>query len=172
MNAILLAAAITLTEGHVYELASRAGFPNKVLSTMVCIANYESARRPHAVGVNKDGSRDIGLFQINKKIWGKVCPGDLTKPWYNARCAKKVYDEQGLNAWIAYRKHKFRCNNYVAKRCPTLTIVDTTKKRWTGIDTLSLRRAKQKCRKTHECLVEFTKIDDGKYRAICGWERR
>ena len=166
------AAALTLTEGQVYELADNAGFSNKTSHTMVCIATHESARRPSAVGVNKDGSRDIGLFQINDRIWAKVCPGDLTNPRVNAQCALRVFREQGLRAWIAYRKYKTKCDNYRAKKCPSLVILDETSKRWTGIDSLVMWNAKKKCRRTHECLVKFIKKDTNSYRAICGWERK
>ncbi len=83
---------------------------------MICIAEFESSFRPNAVNskLNKDGSADYGLYQINAKYWFKACKLDKQKaliPIYNIRCAKLVYDKQGYNAWVAYKKHKKTCDN-------------------------------------------------------------
>ena len=100
-----------------------AGFPSNVIPTMVCVAKYESSFNCGATNRNVDGSTDYGLFQINSYYW---CSGDpmskhdechtscssLFDCNANARCAKKVYSQQGLNAWYAYQSHRSECDNY------------------------------------------------------------
>lgn len=65
------------------------------------------------VNTNKDGSRDIGLFQINENTYNDfnrrnpqaiIAAGiksydDLFDPKLNARMAKIILDEQGFGAW-------------------------------------------------------------------------
>ena len=85
-------------------------FPPEIQSTMVCIAKHESKFDSSAVGVNSNGTKDIGLFQINQQFWGQACAGDLTDPEYNTRCAAYVYQVQGVTAWVAYKKHKEECD--------------------------------------------------------------
>ncbi len=102
-----------LSEQEVMTHIREAGFPEESVNTMLCVAQHESARRPRAINVNRNGSTDYGLFQINGSVWGSRCEIDrLFDPAYNARCAKIVFDEQGLTAWVAYNKHKALCDNY------------------------------------------------------------
>ncbi|CAG4985650.1 unnamed protein product [Parnassius apollo] len=92
------------------------GFPEDKMRDWVCLVESESSRTTHYVGkVNKNGSRDYGLFQINDKYWcsntstaGKDCnvtcndllTDDITKA---AKCAKKVYKRHGFNAWYGWK---------------------------------------------------------------------
>lgn len=108
MNTILLTI-------QVFQYLLDAGFAPPTAHTMTCIAYYESSLNPSAVNstLNKDGSADWGLFQINEKVWSSQCDVDkLLDPVYNIKCAKIVYDAQGLDAWVAYKKHKETCDNY------------------------------------------------------------
>lgn len=45
---------------------------------------------------------DHGLFQVNRRTWVNLgCQGDWYNPEDNVKCAKKVKQAQGLNAWAA-----------------------------------------------------------------------
>ncbi|CAH0714697.1 unnamed protein product, partial [Brenthis ino] len=101
----------------VQELRSQ-GFPESKLRDWVCLVENESSRTTSKVGkVNKNGSVDYGLFQINDKYWcsktstpGKDCnvtcsdllTDDITKA---ATCAKKIYKRHGFNAWYGWKNH-------------------------------------------------------------------
>ena len=68
--------------------------------TMLKIAKAESNLKPDAVNVNKNGTRDIGIFQINSvhgydEEWLKI-------PENNVLAAKEVFDKQGFEAWATY----------------------------------------------------------------------
>jgi hypothetical protein len=101
-----------------------AGFPSSTIGTMVCIAKHESGLNPGATNKNNDGSTDYGLFQINSYYWcsgdpmskynecGQSCQTLLNDPQKNTNCAKKVYNEQGYNAWYGYQYHKAECDAY------------------------------------------------------------
>ena len=68
--------------------------------TMLAIAKAESNFKNDAVNVNKNGSRDCGIFQINS-IHGYDCEW-LKDPHNNLDAARKVYEKQGLRAWATY----------------------------------------------------------------------
>ncbi|XP_026484424.1 lysozyme-like [Vanessa tameamea] len=94
------------------------GFPEGKLRDWVCLVENESSRTTSKIGkVNKNGSRDYGLFQINDKYWcsntstpGKDCNvtcsdllvDDITKA---ATCAKKIFKRHGFNAWYGWKNH-------------------------------------------------------------------
>ncbi|XP_072938934.1 lysozyme-like [Epargyreus clarus] len=98
----------------VHELRNQ-GFPEAQMRDWVCLVEHESSRRTHKIGtVNKNGSRDYGLFQINDKYWcsktstpGKDCnltcndviTDDITKA---STCAKKIYKRHGFRAWYGW----------------------------------------------------------------------
>lgn len=67
---------------------------------MIAISKAESGMRPDAIGHNRNGSIDVGLFQINS-IHGEDNLTDVDK---NLKVARRIYDTQGLNAWVAYQK--------------------------------------------------------------------
>ncbi|XP_032515409.2 lysozyme-like [Danaus plexippus] len=94
------------------------GFPENKMRDWVCLVENESGRNTSKIGkVNKNGSRDYGLFQINDKYWcsntsskGKDCnvtcaevsQDDITKA---ATCAKKIFKRHGFNAWYGWKNH-------------------------------------------------------------------
>ncbi|KAJ0175803.1 hypothetical protein K1T71_008962 [Dendrolimus kikuchii] len=96
----------------------RQGFPENQLRDWVCLVEHESSRYTDKVGkVNKNGSRDYGLFQINDKYWcsntstpGKDCnvtcnqllTDDITKA---ATCAKKIYKRHKFDAWYGWKNN-------------------------------------------------------------------
>ncbi|XP_061477679.1 lysozyme C-3-like [Rhineura floridana] len=90
------------------------------LGNWICMAFHESRYNTRAVGrPNKDGSRDYGIFQINSRWWcdngrrptangcKSSCFAFLRDDITNSiECAKRIVrDPQGMNAWVAWRKH-------------------------------------------------------------------
>jgi hypothetical protein len=106
-----------LPERHVAALLREVGFPAHSIPKMVCTARFESAFDTDAKNENRNGSRDVGLFQINE-IWEKPCgmnKKDLMDPVKNAQCAKLVFEESGYWAWYGYRKNRVTCKNYAVR---------------------------------------------------------
>lgn len=67
---------------------------------MVAIARAESRFKPDAININRDGSVDIGIFQINSvhgydREWLKDVRNNLT-------AAREIYEKQGLTAWATF----------------------------------------------------------------------
>nr|AAP03061.1 lysozyme [Spodoptera exigua] len=103
--------------GLVQELR-RQGFPEDKMRDWVCLVENESGRKTDKMGtVNKNGSRDYGLFQINDKYWcsntstpGKDCNvtcaqmllDDITLA---SQCAKKIYKRHKFDAWYGWKNH-------------------------------------------------------------------
>lgn len=80
----------------VVDLVADAGLP----PLFVDIARCESSLDPAAVHLNRNGSRDHGLWQINDRWWAPLFEGvDPYDPAANAAMAAAVYEEQGLDAW-------------------------------------------------------------------------
>jgi lysozyme C len=93
----------------VWAMAVNAGFTVEEAKTMTCIAELESGFNPAIDnrGMNKNGSVDWGLYQINDRFWFKSC--GLTEktaldPKENTRCARQVYKALGYKAWVAYNR--------------------------------------------------------------------
>ena len=80
----------------------QAGGPPQVAEQMARIALRESGGRAHInnAGLNKNGSVDYGLWQINS-VHG-YDPNKLYNPLYNAKAAVAVYKKQGPRAWATY----------------------------------------------------------------------
>lgn len=100
-----------------FNMLTTLGFTIPDAQVMVCIAKYESGLRIDAINkdLNDNNSIDYGLFQINDRFWMQTCnttPAELLTAHGNIRCAKKVFERQGFNAWIAYKKYKQTCDNY------------------------------------------------------------
>lgn len=73
---------------------------------MVAIARAESGLNPYATNKNKNGSVDTGIFQINSVHGHDQL--ELTKIEKNIEVARKVYEKQGLGAWVAYTNGSFK----------------------------------------------------------------
>jgi hypothetical protein len=118
----MLLAGVKLTEGEVATLLRDAGFSEANIPKMVCTAKYESAFYERASNHNTNGSNDYGLFQINSiHIGSKGCgtsSAALYSPTTNTRCAKAVFDSQGIRAWYGYQKHATECSHYKVKGDP------------------------------------------------------
>lgn len=78
---------------------------------MKAIAMAESNLEEDQVSHNRrqDGSTwsvDCGVLQVNVK--GNKCPEHLLTIEGNLKEAKKILDEQGLNAWVVYKKGLYK----------------------------------------------------------------
>lgn len=126
MKTIIIFATVTLfyiCEAKVFSKCSLArqlktlNFPSNKIRDWVCLVKAESSYRTNAIGrVNRNGSRDYGLFQINDKYWcshgrrGKDCNVRCESLLTNnislaATCAKKIYSRHGFEAWYGWKKH-------------------------------------------------------------------
>lgn len=83
---------------EVARLADDAGFPGTELHTAVAVAYAESLGVADAVGRNRNGSTDTGLWQINS-VHGF---SNLSDPVVNAEAAFAVWELQGWTAWYAH----------------------------------------------------------------------
>ena len=94
-----------LTEAEVRNLVVWTGFPADVVDDFVGIAWCESRFNPRAVGSNKNGTHDHGLWQINDGYGRPSWDGWDRRytPKGNAELAKIVYDSQGRDAWYAWK---------------------------------------------------------------------
>lgn len=91
------------------------GIPHKDVKMLTCIAIKESNMNPKARNLNRNGTRDHGLFQIND-INKKLCK-TTSKQLYNVhtniKCAVKVYKIQNLKAWTTYKVCKKELKTHV-----------------------------------------------------------
>jgi Lysozyme like domain len=88
-----------------FQLARGAGWnlDEAITATALSIAEDGGGDPAALSGVNRDGSRDLGLWQINSSHWPS-CGGQeaLIVPTNNAACAHGVYVAQGWCAWSTY----------------------------------------------------------------------
>lgn len=91
--------------GEDIESLIRAAFPEHP-DIMIAIANAESGLNPKAVNVNRNGSTDIGLFQINSVHgYDELSLFDVKK---NIEAAREIYKHQGLRAWAAFSNGSYK----------------------------------------------------------------
>ncbi|XP_043823140.1 lysozyme C [Dromiciops gliroides] len=94
------------------------GYHSISLANWVCLAQWESSFNTKATNYNPgDKSTDYGIFQINSHYW---CDDGKTPHASNGckvkcselqednlvkatNCAKKIVDQQGIQAWVAWR---------------------------------------------------------------------
>lgn len=165
-----------MTALSVYILALSAGFTATEAHVATCIAFYESSFRPKVLNVNKGGSVDTGLMQINQ-WWtrsGYCAKYDLLDPEDNMKCANEIYnaDNKNWNMWVGYRLNKATCDKYrtpvtsnsglsigyseqeqpgnsvvnLDPKCPSTKIIDDTDRPWSIIDEEAQIRAKHVCK--------------------------
>ena len=88
------------------ESSSQLSLEDKILQAfngdveMVQIAKAESRLNPKAYNENRNGTIDVGIFQINS-TWG-YSKEYLENVDNNIAVAKKVLDKQGKTAWAVY----------------------------------------------------------------------
>ncbi|XP_036615875.1 lysozyme C [Trichosurus vulpecula] len=94
------------------------GYHQISLANWVCLAQWESGFDTKATNYNPgDQSTDYGILQINSHYWcddgktphaaneckvrcSELQEDDLVKA---VNCAKKIVDQQGIRAWVAWR---------------------------------------------------------------------
>lgn len=94
-----------VTDSQRYQLARAAGFSAElaILLTAISIAENGSGNPALMSPVNRNGTRDLGLWQINTIWWAQFGgPDALTDPWRNAQAAFYIYGRQGPCAWSTY----------------------------------------------------------------------
>jgi hypothetical protein len=94
-----------ISDSERYQLALRAGFQGSDAVTATAISIAENPAGDPAVmsGRNKNGTYDLGLWQINSAWWAQFGGQQaLTDGLINARAAYQVFLQQGFNAWCTY----------------------------------------------------------------------
>ena len=110
-------ARLTLAPKRIAAGLRRAGFADSVIPVMTAVAMAESAGHPRAHNQNHHtGDNSYGLLQINmigeigaerRQLFNLRRNEDLFVPRVNFRAAKLIYDQQGLEAWGAYRNGSY-----------------------------------------------------------------
>lgn len=98
-----------LSQAEIFGILRGVGVGRRKARILVPIAKRESGGRYwiNNAGLNKDGSVDHGLFQIND-VWRgdpdiqRIGWGKRYDPVANAEMAKVVLQKQGLKAWATY----------------------------------------------------------------------
>lgn len=88
-----------------FQLALGASFSHDEAITATAISITENGSGdPRALsGVNFNGTRDLGLWQINSAWWALFGgPTNLIVPSVNAQAAHYIYGKQGWCAWSTY----------------------------------------------------------------------
>lgn len=88
-----------------YQLARGAGFSydEAITATAISIAENGGGNPAALSGANRNGTRDLGLWQINSTWWPQFGGQQaLIDPVANARAAFYIYGRQGWCAWSTY----------------------------------------------------------------------
>jgi hypothetical protein len=92
-----------MTPGEIAAVAKQAGFKGVGLAWAVAVSLAESGGRPDAVNVNKDGSRDRGLWQINDKAHPNVSDAQAFNPATAAQAAYAI--SSGGSRWTPWNTY-------------------------------------------------------------------
>lgn len=101
-----------LTGPQVARYAAKAGFSGNDLVIAVAVSQQESGWIPTRdnTGLNKDGSVDYGLWQINsvhKSIFEKY-HNNWKDPLTNAQMAYEIFKSSGWRAWSTYKNGNYK----------------------------------------------------------------
>lgn len=87
-------------------------FPPSAWSTACRVMLAESGGRPEATHINRNGTKDIGLFQLNEVHAKKV--GGIIESLYdvqtNIKLAGAIYQRQGWNPWVVCKNGRVNCS--------------------------------------------------------------
>lgn len=74
------------------------------------VARAESNMNEEAININKNGTIDMGIFQINSVHWKKEgCnPKSLLDARKNVNCAYKIFQGSGWEAWATFKNLKVK----------------------------------------------------------------
>ena len=119
---LVFATFCLVTEGKIFtrcglteELITR-NFPRSFIGHWVCLIESESGKDTEKILEKGNGSKNLGLFQINSKGWcefGKTggkcamkCEDLLNENLVDdSACAKKVQSEMGFQAWDGWLRN-------------------------------------------------------------------
>jgi hypothetical protein len=111
-----LLAGTQISETEAASLLEAAGFTGQTVAQMVCTAKYESDFFEQASNSNSNGTTDYGLWQINSSHLGEAGCTSSASALYdgatNAKCAREIFESQGLDAWVGYLTHKAECDSF------------------------------------------------------------
>lgn len=94
-----------VSDAQRFVLARAAGWPidEAITATAISIAEDGSGDPAALSGVNFNGSRDLGLWQINSGWWARFGgQSALIDPITNARAGNAIYHLQGWCAWSTF----------------------------------------------------------------------
>lgn len=94
-----------VSDAERFALAIAAGFSHDeaITATAISIAENGGGDPAALSAPNRDGSRDLGLWQINSGWWPQFGGQQaLIDPLNNARAAHVIYTRQGWCAWSTY----------------------------------------------------------------------
>jgi hypothetical protein len=101
-----------LSAFQIASLAKEAGFPTSAIPVAVAIAFAESGGRTDIVSKpNHDGSRDMGLWQINNKAHADLLSRySWSNPHDNAKMAYIIYHARGntFKDWTTFNSGSYR----------------------------------------------------------------
>lgn len=76
--------------------------------TALAISMAESHQRPDALNKNKNGSYDVGVFQVNSVHFTKCSLAQLADARGNVDCAYELYKTQGWTPWATYNDKSYK----------------------------------------------------------------
>lgn len=90
------------------DVGTEMGETNSHIMQMIRIAKAESGLRADAMGKNKNGTFDIGVFQINDVHGKRISRADRLDYEKNIRFAYQLHQEQkhSFRAWVAFTSGK------------------------------------------------------------------
>ncbi len=97
---------VSQATGSGFDTLLATHFPAKAISQAKIVMACESGGNPSAKNINRNGTQDSGLFQINDVHLGRV-GGDrsrLMDPATNIKVAADIYKEQGWRPWVCAKK--------------------------------------------------------------------
>ena len=118
----IIKSSLCTSDCDVAKYLKALNFEKSVIPKLVCTAKYESSFNCSKTIIDKLGLH-IGLYQIQAYWW---CSGNeysrfnlcnmtcesLYNCDMNAKCAKIIYHQFGLDYWYGYKSHYVTCNNY------------------------------------------------------------
>lgn len=94
-----------VSDAQRYQLARLAGWgpEDAIIAVAISIAENGSGNPAALSGVNRNGSFDLGLWQVNSAWWPQFGgQAALIDPWRNAQAAYFIFTRQHWCAWSTY----------------------------------------------------------------------
>lgn len=120
----------------IYQALLNVGIPSLDAATLTQISGAESRYGASPIGaLNRNGTTDYGVFQINSGAWPQLSPSSLVDAPLatQAQAAATVYKQQGLTAWSTYNSGAYQ--NYPSGVTPSDTspATDASNQSWWNI---------------------------------------